>query len=321
MGAEAVQVFNTNPRRWRLRIPGPGEIDEFTGGLRRHGLPLFFHSAYLINLASSDRELRRRSAEALGAALVTGARAGAEALVTHVGSYRGATSTQAQARLVHSVAAALENAAAALEQETAQLPFAVVNGKVDAAALAGEHTTDLAVHRTTTTDHAAVPPRIPSAALPVLLLETGAGAGKTIGGRLEELAVVLARLDATTQGIARRFGICIDSAHLFAAGYPLHEDKGLDDLILALRELGLLDRIGLVHLNDSKTPLGARRDQHENLGEGEIGYEALARVVRHPALAGIPFILEVPGWDRRGPDATNVAIAKAMRAGVPRSGD
>ncbi len=115
-------------------------------------------------------------------------------------------------------------------------------------------------------------------------------------------------------------GICIDTAHLFAAGYAVHEEAGLEELIERLRALGLLERIGLVHLNDSKTPFGVKRDQHENLGEGLIGYEGLARVVRHPALAHVPFVLEVPGADGHGPDAANMALAKAMRAGAAQPG-
>ena len=94
----------------------------------------------------------------------------------------------------------------------------------------------------------------------------------------------------------------------------MHDEAGLEGLIERLRVLGLLERIGLVHLNDSKTPFGLKRDQHENLGEGLIGYEGLARVVRHPALAHVPFVLEVPGADGHGPDAANMALAKSMRA-------
>jgi endonuclease IV len=159
-----------------------------------------------------------------------------------------------------------------------------------------------------------------AAALPALLLETGTGAGNTLGGRLEEIAALLSLEEALGLGRRLPLGICIDTAHLFAGGYAVHEKAGLEELIERLRTLGLLERIGLVHLNDSKTPLGAKRDQHENLGEGLIGYDGLARVVRHPALADVPFVLEVPGPDGRGPDAANVALAKSMRrsASEPR---
>jgi deoxyribonuclease IV len=271
IGAEVVQIFNTNPRTWKTRIPAPGEVEALTQGLRAHGLRLVFHATYLINLASPDEELRRRSSEALSLSLAIGAEAGAEAVVVHVGSHRGETA-KAERRVVGSLQAAVD-----LAQQ---------------AELGG--------------------------ALPALLLETGAGAGNTLGGRLEELQTLLYLEEAV--GLARELplGICIDTAHLFAFGYPLDTVAGFEETMARLSELGLLDRIRLVHLNDSKTPLGVKRDVHENLGDGVIGYEALARVVRHPALASVPFVMEVPGLDGHGPDLANMSAAKAMRAGVAR---
>jgi deoxyribonuclease-4 len=284
IGAEVVQIFNTSPRTWRPRIPAPGEIEAFSAGLREHRLRLFFHGSYLINLASPDGELRRRSSEALALALATGALAGAEAVVVHIGSHRGETA-EAEWRVMRSIS---EAATLAMREQSA---------------LAGGS------------------PHLPAhLALPALLLETGTGAGNTLGGRLEEIATLLSLEEALELGRALPLGICIDTAHLFAAGYAVHEEAGLEELIERLRALGLLERIGLVHLNDSKTPFGTRRDQHENLGEGLIGYEALVRVVRHPALAHVPFVLEVPGVDGHGPDAVNLALAKSMRVGARKPG-
>ncbi len=281
VGAEAVQIFNTNPRIWRPRVPAPGEIEGFAAGLREHKLPLFFHSTYLINLASPDEALRRRSSEALALALTTGALAGAEAVVTHVGSHRGETVAEAERRVLRSIS------------------DAVTLAELERSAAKGDS------------------PRSTSGpGLPALLLETGTGAGNTLGGRLEEIATLLFLEEALGLSRMLPLGICIDTAHLFAAGYAVHEQAGLEGLIERLRVLGLLERVRLVHLNDSKTPFGVRRDQHENLGEGLIGYEGLARVVRHPALARLPFVLEVPGADGHGPDAANVALAKSMRAGA-----
>ncbi len=111
------------------------------------------------------------------------------------------------------------------------------------------------------------------AALPALLLETGAGGGNTLGGRLEELQTLLYLEEAAGLASELPLGICIDTAHLFAFGYALHEEDGLEQMIARLRELGLLDRIGLVHLNDCKTPLGQKRDVHDNLGDGLLGYD------------------------------------------------
>ena len=308
IGAEVAQVFNTNPRMWRARIPAPTEIEALVAGLRKHRLRLFFHSIYLINLASADDELRQRSLEALALALASGAAAGAEAVVTHIGSHRGEAVDRAAHRIVQSITAA----------------FSLARDLAGAQAAAADRG----------------PERLAAGAreLPRLLLETAAGAGNTVGGRLEDLANLLSLHDAgRTAGPGAgnpdhlpagaqadadvrppALGICIDTAHLFAAGYAVHEETGLEELIAELRELKLLDRTGLVHLNDSRTAFASRRDYHENLGEGLIGYEALSRVVRHPALTQVPFVLEVPGAEGHGPDAANMALAKRMRSGAAR---
>jgi endonuclease IV len=131
--------------------------------------------------------------------------------------------------------------------------------------------------------------------LPALLLETGAGAGNTLGGRLEELQTLLYLEEAEGLAAELPLGICIDTAHLFASGYPIHDETGFEQTMARIGELGLLERIRLVHLNDSKTPLGVKRDVHENLGDGVIGYEALSRMVRFPAFARVPF----PSWPYR----------------------
>lgn len=312
VGAEAVQIFNTNPRIWRPRVPAPGEIEAFAAGLREHRLRLFFHSTYLINLASPDEALRRRSSEALAFALATGARAGAEAVVTHIGSHRGEAAAEADRRVVRSISAAVALAERSLDAEPGSGGAAEeleVPGAAGAPPARGTPNAPAAI--------AGVPHALARPVLPALLLETGTGAGNTLGGRLEELGTLLTLEEAVGLERTLRLGICIDTAHLFAAGYAVHEEEGLEGLIERLRALGLLERIRLVHLNDSKTPFGVKRDQHGNLGEGLIGYAGLARVVRHPALAHVPFVLEVPGPDGHGPDAANLALAKSMRAGAP----
>ena len=146
-------------------------------------------------------------------------------------------------------------------------------------------------------------------ALPPLLLENSAGSGTAVAGRLEELSAILPALPVGC-------GICLDTAHLFAAGYAVHTATGLARLLAQLEQTGLLAHLRLIHLNDSKTPFGSRRDQHENPGAGHIGEKGLARIVRHPALAFVPFVLEVPGQDGRGPDAPNLAAVKLMRRGA-----
>jgi deoxyribonuclease-4 len=268
IAAEAVQVFSSNPRTWRAAPPDTGELRDLRVGLAHHGLPLFLHTIYLINLASFDERLRARSGQLLAHALVTGALAGAAGVVTHIGSHQGSGFERVAGLVVEAVRAALK---AAKEQ---------------------------------------IPAGRRSARIPPLLLETGAGSGNTIGNDLAELAYFLEALPPAT-------GLCLDTAHLFAAGYPIHTPKGLESLIVDLQHLRLLTRAGLVHLNDSATPFASRRVRHENPGAGHIGLAGLARVVRHPALIRIPFVLEVPGPDKRGASAVEVEAVKRMRRATP----
>jgi deoxyribonuclease-4 len=275
IGAEVVQIFNSNARQWRTQVRQPEEISAFLEGLRHYRLPLFFHSIYLINLSTADDVLRGRSVEALADALLLAGLTGAEGVISHVGSRHHLTFPEAMARIDESVRAA----------------YAVVRERLDAAP---------------GTDLRATP--IPNA-IPRLLLETSPGSGTTVGGKLDELEALLRVLPASC-------GVCLDTAHLFASGYPLHTEQGLEETVAELRARDLIPRVGLVHLNDSKTPLGCSCDRHENLGEGLIGFAGLARVVRHPALREVPFVLEVPGADGKGPDAVNVNRAKSMRQGA-----
>lgn len=120
-----------------------------------------------------------------------------------------------------------------------------------------------------------------------VLLETMAGKGSEVGGRFEELRAIL---DACRAG--DRLGVCLDTCHVFDAGYDIVHD--LDGVLEAFDRVIGLERLRAVHLNDSKNPPGSRKDRHERLGDGHIGMEALARVVNHPALRRLPFYLETP---------------------------
>ena len=140
-----------------------------------------------------------------------------------------------------------------------------------------------------------------------LLIENTAGAGGTIGRSVEELAMLVDRLDRHP-----RLGICLDSCHLYASGYDVTDRAALDALLDEVdREIGL-DRLRALHVNDSKLPLGSNRDRHDNVGEGLMG-EGLGTLLGHPRLQGLPALLEVPGPEGQGPDAGQIAAAKALR--------
>jgi deoxyribonuclease IV len=141
-----------------------------------------------------------------------------------------------------------------------------------------------------------------------ILIENTAGMGTAVGSRLEEVAEILQGLTSLP------VGACLDTAHLFAAGYDIKTEAGLAATLGQVEGSIGLDRVPVLHVNDSKIPLGGRVDRHENIGQGKIGAEAFQRILRHPRLGTMPpeglvgraFILETP-IDEPGDDRRNVA--------------
>jgi deoxyribonuclease-4 len=141
-----------------------------------------------------------------------------------------------------------------------------------------------------------------------LLMENSAGAGGTIGRSLEELATLFERLDRHP-----RLGVCLDSCHLFVSGVDVTDEGVVDSLLDELDDSVGLDRLRLLHVNDSKAPLGSNRDRHDNIGEGQMG-ERLGVFLGHPKLQGLPAILEVPGADDKGPNADELRKTRQLHA-------
>ena len=130
-----------------------------------------------------------------------------------------------------------------------------------------------------------------------LLLENSAGAGGTVGSTLAEIAEILSLAPA-----AEPLRLCLDTAHAFAAGLPLHTPEGLEEVLTGVDALPGGPRLALVHLNDSLHPFASRHDRHWHLGQGCIGRAALGRIVNHPRLREVSLIMETPGTaedDRR----------------------
>jgi deoxyribonuclease-4 len=125
-----------------------------------------------------------------------------------------------------------------------------------------------------------------------VLLENTAGQGTVLGYRHAQLAAI--RRASRHPG---RLGFCLDTCHAFAAGYPVHEPAGLDEWLAEVGETLGWERVGALHLNDSKQPFASRRDRHENVGRGALGSEPFARLLHDPRVAGTPMILETPTED------------------------
>jgi len=148
----------------------------------------------------------------------------------------------------------------------------------------------------------------------LLILENSAGQGNCVGKDFAEIGAVIRGLDNDP-----RVAVCIDTCHAYAMGYDISTREGCELAFEEFdREVGLR-RLVAVHANDSKMPLGGVRDRHENIGDGHIGYEGFQAFMSHPGVQDVPFLLEVPGLEKKGPDAENVARLKKIREelGIP----
>jgi len=138
-----------------------------------------------------------------------------------------------------------------------------------------------------------------------VLVESDAGSGTKLGGDFEHLAAVLDRAD-------RDLDVCLDTAHAFAAGYDLSSPAAVDETIAEFDDVVGLEHLRYVHLNDSKHDCGTNKDEHAHIGEGRIGVDGMERIVNHPDLADVPFVLETPTEDGRS-FAWNIDRVRELR--------
>jgi deoxyribonuclease-4 len=262
VGCDAVQIFVKPNRAWAFNSLTEADVVRFRARVEETGIrPVVGHASYLLNLASPDEELWRRSRDTLIEELKRCQRLGAIGLVLHLGSHVGTGER-----------AGLARAAQALGQ----------------------------VHMATPEVRAQI------------LLETTAGQGDILGYRFEQLAWML---ENTPQG--DRLGICLDTCHVFAAGYDLRSPADYWATMAAFERTVGLGRLRALHLNDSRYGLGSRRDRHEHIGQGFIGLEGFRNVLNDPRLEGLPGLLETPKSSDLHEDAENLAVLRSLEEAAP----
>lgn len=139
-----------------------------------------------------------------------------------------------------------------------------------------------------------------------LIIENSAGQKRKLSSSIDEIADVFRAVNS------KQLALCLDTCHLFAAGYDVRDKEVVDSLVHKLRASRLLERLVVIHVNDAKDSLGSHRDRHENLGEGQIGLDGLKTFVTHGAFRSLPKIIETPGFDDKGPDEYNVDILRSL---------
>lgn len=282
--ARTVQVFVDNPTAWQRRISPPKHLDEFRDRLADLDVrPVAVHASYLVNLAGPDPRFREQSISVLASDMAAAAGYGATLVNVHTGSHRDTSVSEGIERVARAVAAVLAR------QE----------GGASAHHDPGSRTADESREQP---------------GWPVLVLENAAGGGASIGTRIEEHARI-AELAAALGVPEARLAFCLDVAHAWGAGAAMDEPDGIDAWLDEFdRELGL-QRLALIHLNDSRSERGSRTDRHEHIGAGRIGERGFRHLLTHPRLQDVPFILETPGMDE-GYDLVNLDRARALIAGA-----
>jgi deoxyribonuclease IV len=261
LGCQTVQLFTKNNNQWSAPRISEDQSALFRKTREETGIvdPVA-HTSYLINLASPDDVLWKKSIEAMVHEVQRCRQLGIADLVVHPGAHTGSGEQ-----------AGLWRVARALDQIR-------------------DRTGELGV---------------------TIDLETTAGQGTTIGHRFEHLQAIL-ELVADSRGL----GICLDSCHIFAAGYSLETPERYDEVIERLKQTVGIDRLRVWHLNDSCRECGSRVDRHAGIGTGRMGLEPFRSIVKDPRFRHLPMILETPKGKKDGEelDARNLRILRQLAA-------
>lgn len=261
LGMETVQLFTKNNNQWAGKPLGEDDVRLFRAALERGGLQKpCAHNSYLINLASPDDVLWRKSVDASVDELQRAETLGLDGVVMHPGSYVTSSEEEGLQRIVQGIDE---------------------------------------VHR-----------RCPDFRTE-FWLETTAGQGSSLGCEFEHIAAILNGVKSPD-----RLGVCVDSCHIFSAGYPLRTPEDYARTMMDFDRLIGLSRVRAFHLNDSKKPFASRVDRHEHIGEGSLGLEPFRHILNDPRFAALPMYLETNKGDRDGEnlDAINLRTLRGLIA-------
>lgn len=262
LGCNTMQIFSKNASTWREKVLKKDEVESFRENLKNSNIdPIFIHTSYLINLASSSDELYFKS---INAFIEEMKRADLllpdPYLIIHPGAHTGAGEEYGIQRIIRALNIILEKSA------------------------------DLNLKT-------------------MILLEDTAGSGTHLGYTFRQLKRMM-------EGARdrKRIGMCFDTCHAFAAGYDLSHQEGIEQTLEEIDKYLGLEQLKVIHLNDSKYPLGSRKDRHMHIGKGYIGLEGFRVLVNHKYLKDLPFVLETPKHDEKD-DLKNINLVKSLVEG------
>jgi len=254
---DTIQMFNKSSNQWRAKKLESKEIDEFFRQIELTGVTVSVsHTSYLINIASPDPALDKKSSDALREELERCEVLRIPNLVLHPGSHVGSG-----------------------EESGMNLIAGNINGIFDA---------------------------LPDGKV-CLLLETTAGQGTNLGYTFEQLAYMIDRVEDK-----KRVGVCLDTCHIFAAGYPIIDPKDYKKTIKHFDDVIGLDRLKIIHVNDSLKEFGSKKDRHEHIGKGHIGLDGISNFVNDKRLAKVPMVLETPKEEDLTEDIENLKVLRSL---------
>ncbi len=259
----AIQIFLKNSNQWKARLLTEEDQVLFQEARKNSAIrAVMAHDSYLINLASPDRALYRKSIDAFIQEMKRANLLGVPLLILHPGAHMGAGVKAGIARVVKALRHALEEV---------EPPVAIV-------------------------------------------LENTAGQGSCLGHRFEHLAVMLEGINSD------RAGVCLDTCHLFAAGYDIRTEEAYAETFREFDRLIGIKRIWAFHVNDSRKELGSRVDRHFHIGQGCIGLDAFRFLVNDRHFSAIPKILETPKGPGIDQDLMNLATLRGLTRANPANG-
>ena len=252
-----IQIFTKNNNQWKARKITDEDLQRFHSLFNKSRIsPVIAHDSYLINLASPDPELHRKSMESFFEEMERCEKLKIPYLVFHPGAHRGSGEKTALKKIAHS------------------LNLLLKKGKGFKVSL---------------------------------LIETTAGQGTSLGYKFEHLAEIINKVRQK-----KSIGVCVDTCHIFAAGYDITTQKGYKKTFETFNKLIGLDKLKVFHLNDSKKKFGSRVDRHEHIGKGFLGLNPFRFLVNDKRFKNVPKILETPKGPDLKEDVANLKVLKKL---------
>ena len=259
IGAEAIQVFASNPRGWAMPDANPEADKAFRDKALELDIETYVHAPFLINLGSPTPSTYENSVASTAYSLKRGREIGSQGVVIHTGS--------------------------AVDENHVDKAWKQINKGM------------MPLLKKLTDED------------PWLLLEPTASQGQSLVKKLDDLTKYFDALEWHP-----KVGVCLDTCHVFAAGHDIAKKGGMTETLDLLVSLVGIERIQLIHANDSMDVCGALKDRHQNLGDGEIGIKPFEELLAHPAVKTAPLILETPGMEPE--HGKEVALLKKMRSKI-----